>query len=35
MTKLEKVLYTPSLPGNRREVAQELVDTPEQLGGLR
>lgn len=35
MTKLEKVLYTASLPGNQREVAQELVDPPEQLGGLR
>jgi len=33
MTKLEKVLYTASLPGN--EDAQELVYTQEQPGGLR
>jgi hypothetical protein len=33
MTKLEKVLYTASLPGN--EAAQELVYTLEQPGGLR
>ena len=35
MIKLETVLHTASLRGTGREVAQELVDAPEQLGGLR
>jgi hypothetical protein len=33
MTKLDKVLYTASLPGN--DAAQELVCTQEQPRGLR
>jgi hypothetical protein len=33
MTKLEKVLYIASLPGN--EAAHELIYTQDKPGGLR